>query len=197
MGKNSNAHKSLGTLALDIQREREQDAAKAARRARNEMKAGMMVDDDAAQATADALASDAHVSVKKTKKFGKIVRRKKMKVLPGVSAIKKSLSTGKSSGGIRKPSAVMRKTLKKLAKKREMVRRPPCTARARQTTIASSHAHSTMLIAGNGLIASDIQALCSLISHRHTLAISQRNSHAFRRKHRRLTFSGTVGHLHG
>ena len=34
VGKNSNAHKHLGTLALDLQRERELDAKRAARRAR-------------------------------------------------------------------------------------------------------------------------------------------------------------------
>ena len=116
MGKNSNVNKSKAYLALDLQRERELDAKRAARRARNEEKLGMSSD-----MAVDG--DDNGVSKgKKMKKFGKVVRKKKV----SISALRPSLSLAgqggskRKSGGIRKPSSIMKKTLKKMARKREM-----------------------------------------------------------------------------
>jgi hypothetical protein len=127
VGKNSNAHKHLGTLALDLQRERELDAKRAARRAKRELKCGMAVDDEMEdrEPQGPTVAAPAHAAANKIKKFGKVLlgKRKKVGMRKSPPVLKKSLTGGKS--GIRKPSSVMRKTLKKLAKKRSMV----CTSR--------------------------------------------------------------------
>ena len=67
-------------------------------------------------------ASAAALAERKKKKFGKVKLggiKKKVKVrLPTAAPIKKSLKLKRQ--GIRKPSKLMVKTLKKLAKKREM-----------------------------------------------------------------------------
>ena len=47
-------------------------------------------------------------------------KKKKVKVIGAPMGLKKGLENKKKSKGIRKPSSLMRKTLKKLAKKREM-----------------------------------------------------------------------------
>ena len=56
----------------------------------------------------------------KMKKFGK-VKMKKARINPSALPISKALGSKRRNGsGIRKPSAIMKKTLKKLAKRREM-----------------------------------------------------------------------------
>ena len=113
MGKNSNAHKSQKTTAMDLQREREDDAKKAARREKKLAALGMSISMDVERADAAAPKGG-----KKVKKFGKVMVGSKRKM----PSIGKALEPKKRPklGGIRKPSALMRKTLKKLSKKSEM-----------------------------------------------------------------------------
>ena len=119
MGKNSNAHKSKATTNMDIEREREDDARRAAIRLRKESKlreaAGEMDVAETADASAEAAIG------KSKKKFGKVMLKKRAKINPSAMPIGKSLGPKKRlKGAIRKPSGIMKKTLKKLAKKREM-----------------------------------------------------------------------------
>ena len=135
MGKNSHARDHVQRHADDVVREREADAKKEARRLKAEtrleadglasaMGAGVM-DMDA------SVASAAAEEVRKKVKFGKVRLGKSAKLARAerragkgkkgkerVAPLRASLTGGKR--GIRKPSALMRKTLKKLAKKREM-----------------------------------------------------------------------------
>ena len=175
MGKNSNAHKSLNTLSLDLIREKELDEKREKKRARMEAKLAerrgeMAVEEDegggsepaakraassaagaaSAAAAAGGLAVGAlavadaggggSTAVKKTK-FGKVkvgssgaagkVKlvgiKKKLKAADtsargakvksaSAAPIRPSLEF-KKRRGIKKPSAIMRKTLKKMAKK--------------------------------------------------------------------------------
>ena len=137
MGKNSNAHKSQDTHNLDMMRERELEAKRAAKRATREAKLGVegdmeVVDEGSA----------------KTKKFGKMKMGRKVKVALGggktaVTVLKPSLSGGKR--GIRKPSQIMRKTLKKMAKRREMVSThpsPPCVHSSRTVRQVPADRHT-------------------------------------------------------
>ena len=120
MGKNSNVNKKKATLELDLQQGREEDAKRLARRAKKELKLGMAVesavDDQSEDGGVDgALAG---VAQARTKKFGKIKRKKKIALpggrptLPGASKLSRGIK--------KKPSGLMRKTLKKLAKREQM-----------------------------------------------------------------------------
>ena len=158
MGKNSNVHKRRVTLAVDLAREKEDDAKRELKRARTAAKLaeqqGMMtVDDTSESAAAASAAVEAAASAftftatsvpggststangqtvpRKTKLFGKVAigskvalgkKKKKLKGTaadPGSAPVRAGL-VSKKSRGIKKPSAIMRKTLKKMAKKREM-----------------------------------------------------------------------------
>jgi len=129
MGKNSNALKHRDTHAVDLQREREEDAKREARRARKaaklaEQQGEMAVDvAGASGASTAATAGESGATEVRKKKFGKVRLGKAKKLLkvkgPSAAPIRASLELRKRSG-IRKPSAVMRKTFKKLAKKKEM-----------------------------------------------------------------------------
>ena len=158
MGKNSNVHKRRVTLAVDLAREKEDDARRELKRARTAAKLaeqqGMMtVDDTSESAAAASAAVEAAASAftftatsvpggststangqtvpRKTKLFGKVAigskvalgkKKKKLKGTaadPGSAPVRAGL-VSKKSRGIKKPSAIMRKTLKKMAKKREM-----------------------------------------------------------------------------
>ena len=140
---NSNVHKhAQTTIAEDLRKEREADAKKLAKREKTERKllingemtslfSGMDMTQSGSGSGA-AIASAAAAAVKrKAKAFGKgiklsgrtklggIGKKKRLKVkLPGAAPIKPSLGLKKQ--GIRKPSALMRKTFKKMAKKRAM-----------------------------------------------------------------------------
>ncbi len=116
MGKNSNAHKNRPYVDMDIAREREDDARRALLRARREAKLAAGPD-----AVMDVAGEPGEGKAKrKLKKFGKVIVKKKARINPSAIPIRKSLTVKRKSSGIRKPSALMRKTLKKLAKKQEM-----------------------------------------------------------------------------
>ena len=117
MGKNSNAHKNKKILELDLQRERDEDAKRLARRAKNEAKLAalqgyMAVSDEPEDASTTGTGG-------KLKRFGKIIRKKKL-AIPGATKALVGLHKRKGSGIKKKPSALMRKTLKKRAKQQEM-----------------------------------------------------------------------------
>ena len=112
MGKNSNAHKSRATLSVDLEREREDEAKRAAARTKKMSRAGFPLE-------MEVEGTDAAPS--RMKKFGKVHVGKRKKLSSTALPIGKSLGAKKVSKGIRKPSSVMRKTLKKMAKRREMV----------------------------------------------------------------------------
>jgi len=126
MGKNSNVHKSQAYTSLDLQREREKDAKREARRVRKEAlhaeRAGeMMVEgggDSSLEVGAGGEAGAGGDGVR-LKRFGKVKRRAKVK-LSVAQPVRKSLELKKGSRGIRKPSSIMKKTLKKMAAKRGM-----------------------------------------------------------------------------
>ena len=127
MGKNSNVHKSRATLAEDLRKERELEAKKALKRQRREAaaaeQAGEMITDSSSAAAAIPVSRAAlapEVGPRGPSKFGKVkVGKKKIKIVGGPAGITKSITNTKKSRGIRKPSSVMRKTLKKMAKKRD------------------------------------------------------------------------------
>ncbi len=125
MGKNSNVHKSRAYLALDIQREREAELKKQQRREKRELAAaeasGEMIVDHGSKTSAPQSMPEVIVDARGPHKFGKVkIGKKKVKVAGAPMGLKKSLENKKKSKGIRKPSSLMRKTLKKLARKREM-----------------------------------------------------------------------------
>ena len=134
MGKNSNVHKSLGTLAEDLRKEREMEEKKALKRRRREMKMaeknGEMLVEAAASTGALGISVD-DLQAKKTRALGKIKLNKAPKTMfAGQLAKKSKLSKSVKSTvqpslelkkrGIRKPSAIMRKTMKKMARERGM-----------------------------------------------------------------------------
>lgn len=136
-GCNNVIQQSKKTLAVDLQREREEDAKREARRLKRLGKASGMEDiEDVPAAAASGSAmddamdddDDAPELVSKKKKFGKVKfqkqpylpARKKALLKKSASAAPVRASLGIKKAGIRKPSALMRKTLKKMAKKREM-----------------------------------------------------------------------------
>ena len=121
MGKNSNAHKHKKVLELDLQREREEDAKRIARRAKNEAKHAAL---QGHMAVSDGGGEDDHAGTAsaggKMKRFGKVIRKKKLAIPTATKALV-GLRKRKGSGIVKKkPSALMRKTLKKMAKRREM-----------------------------------------------------------------------------
>ena len=131
MGKNSNVHKGLATLAVDLAREKEADAKRERKRAHAAAKLaerqGLMAVEEADGMAAASSAGSAAVAAasqpeRKTKAFGKVKVgiHKKLKVKSKGIPLRAGLEPRKRHGAIRKPSAVMRKTLKKMAKKREM-----------------------------------------------------------------------------
>ena len=116
-------HRNRVTLAVDIARERELDEKREQKRARAAAKLaqaqGMMSVDEPPSEPAVQPASA--TTSRKTKLFGKVKVKagKKIKVKhPGAAPVRASLQLKRH--GIRKPSAIMRKTLKKMAKRREM-----------------------------------------------------------------------------
>ena len=130
MGKNSNAHKSQAYINLDLLKEKEAEEKKALRRARAEQKLaeqrGEMVVEGGVAAGAAAPEQS-----KKKKAFGKVktstIKRIKIgkheRPLPkeqkrgGGLSIKPSLQLKKR--GIRKPSSLMKKTMKKIARQQD------------------------------------------------------------------------------
>jgi hypothetical protein len=127
VSQNSNALKHRDTHAVDLQREREEDAKREARRAAKEARLaaqkGEMAVEPSSSATAGVDMGDVADALPRKKAFGKVAIRKKLKVgkkekQTSVSGIRPSLELRKRQG-IRKPSAIMRKTLKKMQKKRE------------------------------------------------------------------------------
>lgn len=126
MGKNSNVHKSQAYINQDILREREDEQKKAQKRARAEQRLaeqnGEMSVEGAAESASEKKKKKAFGKVKtstiKRMKIGKHERplHKKHRANGGLS-LKPSLQLKK--GGIRKPSALMRKTLKKIARQQD------------------------------------------------------------------------------
>ena len=124
MGKNSNVHKSQAYINQDILKEREEEQKKARRRARAEQR---LAEQSGEMSVEEEVASER----KKKKAFGKVKTStiKRMKIgkherplhkkhrANGGLSLKPSLQLKK--GGIRKPSALMRKTLKKIAKQQD------------------------------------------------------------------------------
>ena len=98
-------------------RERELDEKRELKRARAAAKLAqaqglMSIDESASEPAVEAVP-------RKTKHFGKVKIGKKIKVKhPGAAPVRASLQLKRQ--GIRKPSAIMKKTLKKMAKRREM-----------------------------------------------------------------------------
>jgi hypothetical protein len=141
MGKNSKIWKGKERHADDVERERRDDAKREARRARDEAKLARGGGPSAVQVgmdvEAEAEVTEAIVGAVK-QKFGKVKLSGKLKFKKSSShqrafadKLKKKLGKGKAhlpvrpsltggKSGIRKPSQLMKKTLKKLAKKNEM-----------------------------------------------------------------------------
>ena len=145
MGKNSNVHKNLAYIEDDLRREREADAKRAAKRLLREQKlreqAGEMVTEEAdiaavleqqqleLEEASAATATAAHSSSKKKmKKFGRVHVGGDRKTMGKAKKIRMQHAKPPpvrghldlKSTGIRKPSSIMKKTLKKMAKKKDM-----------------------------------------------------------------------------
>ena len=127
MGKNSNVHKSLATLAEDVRKEREADEKKAKKRAKAEERLANQRGEMLVEGSSSGGKAAAGTSAKK-KTFGKVRTsaigkvkiagsKKAKQSKPGYSAIKPSLQLKKS--GIRKPSSLMKKTLRKIARQQD------------------------------------------------------------------------------
>ena len=127
MGKNSNVHKSQAYINEDLLREKEAEEKKALRRARAEQK---LVEKSGEMAIEDA-SGHAALEPKKKKAFGKvktsILKRTKIgkherplakeRKRGGGLSLKPALQLKKR--GIRKPSSLMKKTLKKIARQQD------------------------------------------------------------------------------
>ena len=123
MGKNSNVHRNLPYIQADIAREREDDLKRQKLREKREALAAQRQEGSAMDVAGVPGEGKAK---RKLKKLGKLIAKKKVviqthktKVKPSAIPIRKSL-TGIKKRAKNKPSALMRKTLKKLAKKHEM-----------------------------------------------------------------------------
>ncbi|KOO24808.1 hypothetical protein Ctob_006551 [Chrysochromulina tobinii] len=123
MGKNSNVHRNLPYIQADIAREREDDLKRQKLREKREALAAQRQEGSAMDVAGVPGEGKAK---RKLKKLGKLIAKKKVviqthkqKVNPSAIPIRKSLS-GIKKRAKNKPSALMRKTLKKLAKKHEM-----------------------------------------------------------------------------
>ena len=126
MGKNSNVHKSQAYINQDLLKEKEAEEKKALRRARAEQKLAEQTGEMAVEGAASV-----DVQAKKKKTFGKVKTStiKKMKIgkherplqkgvkKGGGLSIKPALNIKKSK--IRKPSSLMKKTLRKIAKQQD------------------------------------------------------------------------------
>ena len=124
MGKNSNVHTNLKYISEDLRKEREADAKKAAKRVRAEEKLAeqsgqMIVEADAASSKKKSFGKIKVSSIGKIKAGGKTKEGKKSRKgnLIMNAAIKPSLGVKKK--GIRKPSSLMKKTLKKIARSQD------------------------------------------------------------------------------